>query len=337
MRRSFELPQESPNRTGEFRHSGFVLGRRVSDPTRRHDAAEQLRMLESMHGRLVASFSGWLAGRVRGTVDLRLQQVEQVPFREYVSTLGTNCNAFLVGITDADAPQAPKVQGIINIGRELSFFLVDRLFGGRDKAEILERTLTPVERLAVRVVAERLMTLVGEIWEEHVSLDLALEGFESEPDAIQSAAPETPVLVARIGAYVGGVSSNLSICLPTTALDAFFADGLTSTFELFTRQPTPPAQAAAEELEPVIPPLEVAARLPEFYLPMKALFDLCAGSVLATGIPVNSKIDVLIQDQPCFRSVAGRVGDNLAVRVVEPLAPQNSSPLPLPTLPESLS
>lgn len=337
MRRSFELPQESPNRTGEFRHSGFVLGRRVSDRSRSQDATEQLRMLESMHGRLVASFSGWLAGRVRGAVDLRLQQVEVTPFREYLATLGTNCNAFLVGVQEADMPQAPKAQGVINIGRELAFFLVDRLFGGRDKAEILERTLTPVERLAVRVVAERLMTLVGEIWDEHVSLDLALEGFESEPSAIQSAAPETPVLVARIGAYVGGVSSNLSICIPTTALDAFFADALSNGFELFARQATPAAEAAPEAPDAIIPPLEVAARLPEFYLPMKALLDLCAGSVLATGIPVNSKIEVLIEDQPCFRSVAGRVGENLAVRVVEHVGQPDSSPLPLPTKPESLS
>src|SRR5579862_875213 len=183
MRRSFEMPQESPNRSGEIRrdNSSFVLGhRRISDRSRVHDANEQLRMLETMHGRLVASFSGWLAGRVRGAVDLRLQQVEQVSFRDFVSTLGSNCNAFLVGIKDAEVPQAPRVQGLINIGRELSFFLVDRLFGGRANVEVLERTLTPVERLAVRVVAERLMTLVGEIWEEHVSLDLALEGFESE-------------------------------------------------------------------------------------------------------------------------------------------------------------
>ena len=335
MRRSFEFPQESPNRTGEFRHSGFVLGRRSSGRVGSHDAADQLRMLESMHGRLVASFSGWLAGRVRTAVDLRLQQVEQVSFREYVSTLGTNCNAFLMGIQDAEALQIPKAQGVINIGRELSFFLVDRLFGGREKVEILERTLTPVERLAVRVVAERLMTLVGEVWEEHVSLDLALEGFESDPTALQSVAPETPVLVAHIGAYVGGVSSNISICIPTTVLQGFF-DGLTGSFELFAKQQAFKPERVEEEAQSVVPPVEIAARLPEFHLPMRALFDMCAGSVLATGIPVNSKIEVLVEEQPLFTSVAGRVGDNLAVRVVGQVGESDPS-IPLPKTPESLS
>ena len=335
MRRSFEFPQESPNRTGEFRHSGFVLGRR-SDRARAHDAAEQLRMLETMHGRLVGSFSGWLSGRVRGAVDLRLQQVEQVSFRDYIATLGANCNAFLMGIQDAEALQVPKVQGIINIGRELSFFLVDRLFGGREKVEILERTLTPVERLAVRVVAERLMTLIGEVWEEHVSLELALEGFESDPAAIRSVSPDAPVLVAHIGAYVGGVSSNISICIPTAGLEGFFADGLTNGFELFAKQPALSQDLAGAEPETVLPPIEIAARLPEFHLPMRALLDLCAGSVLATGIPVNSKIEVLVEEQPLFTSVAGRVGDNLAVRVVGQVGESDPS-IPLPKTPESLS
>jgi flagellar motor switch protein FliM len=129
---------------------------------------EQLRTLEAMYARLVKSFEGWLMGRVRGVIELRLQSVEQISFGEFVLSLPTSCNAFILDIKDRAGDAAVGEQGVVDIGRELAYFLVDRLFGGGADATILDRVLTPIERLAVRVVAERLMTLVQEIWKAPV-------------------------------------------------------------------------------------------------------------------------------------------------------------------------
>ena len=79
--------------------------------------------------------------------------------------------------------------------------------------------MTPIERLAVRVVAERVMALVQEIWEDHVELELGLSGFESIPEIIQAAAREAPVLVANIDASFAGMTSLISVCLPLSVLE----------------------------------------------------------------------------------------------------------------------
>ena len=91
---------------------------------------ERFRTLEAMYGRLVKSFEGWLMGRVRGVVDLKLQSVEQISFGEYVLSLPPSCNSFILDIKDRAGDDAVGEQGVIDIGRELAYYLVDRLFGG---------------------------------------------------------------------------------------------------------------------------------------------------------------------------------------------------------------
>jgi flagellar motor switch protein FliM len=280
---------------------------------------ERLHVLEAMYGRLVKSFEGWLMGRVRGLVDLRLSSVEQISFGEYVLSLPQSCNSFIVDIKDRSGADAVGEQAVIDIGRELAYYLVDRLFGGGADATILDRALTPIERLAVRVVAERVMTLVQEIWEDHIELDLSLSGFESIPEIIQAAPREAPVLVTNITASFAGNQSVVSIALPLSVLEKFFVNGTSGARAQHARREAA-GQRAVTEAALRQTRIEVSARLPEFRLTMRDIAGLTAGSMLSTGIPVDSTVNLLIGKQARFRTTAGRVGRKLAVRVLDSLS-----------------
>jgi len=285
---------------------------------------ERLRTLEAMYGRLVKSFEGWLIGRVRGVVDLRLNGVEQISFGEYVLSLPASCNSFLLDIKDRAGDDAVGEQAVIDIGRELAYFLVDRLFGGGSETTILDRALTPIERLAVRVVAERIMALVQEVWDDHVELELGLSGFESIPEILQAAPREAPVLVTSIQATFGSTSSLVSICLPLSVLEKFFAVSGSKTTAQSPRRGLVGQRAIAEGALRATS-IEVAARLPDFRLSMRDIAGLKVGSMLSTGIPVDSNVNLLVGSQARFKTSPGRVGRKLAVRVLEAL---NAGPLP---------
>jgi flagellar motor switch protein FliM len=224
----------------------------------------------------------------------------------------------MLDIKDRAGDDAVGEQAVIDIGRELAYFLVDRLFGGGSETTILDRALTPIERLAVRVVAERIMTLVQEIWEDHIELELGLSGFESIPEIIQAAPREAPVLVANIDVKFGGTSSLVSICLPLSVLEKFFAMSSSKTTaqsrrrELSAQRPVAESALRATQIE-------VAARLPDFRLSMRDIASLKVGSMLSTGIPVDSNVNLLVGNQARFKTSPGRVGRKLAVRVLEPL------------------
>jgi flagellar motor switch protein FliM len=274
---------------------------------------EKLRTLESMYERLVKSLEGWLISRARGQVELKLLGIEPFSFGEFIFSLPTPCASYLFDIADSGG-----LQGVIDIGHEFAYFLVDRLFGGGGPVTTMDRALTPIERMAVRGLAERLIGGLQEIWTDHVQLDLQLAGFESFPEILQAVNREDPVLVANIEVRAGDVSSLVLVCLPFAVLDKFFAGS--SRRRINSIAGSERERELSRELTEVslrATSVELSVRLPPFQLPLRDLGALTVGSVLSTGIPRDAQLDVFVSGQHRFTAAPGRVGGKLAARVTE--------------------
>ena len=124
------------------------------------------------------------------------------------------------------------------------------------------------------------------------------------------------MLVASITAKFRETTSLISISLPFSVLEKFFVMGTSKT----AAQP-PRRERAGQRIvtEHALrgTQIDVSARLPEFRLSMRDIAALTAGSMLSTGIPVDSTVNLLVGDQPRFTTAPGRVGRKLAVRVLE--------------------
>ena len=272
---------------------------------------ERLRTLEAMYERMVKALEGWLISRVRGNVELRLQNVEQFTFGEFTQSLPTPSATYIFDVLGTGG-----AQGVVDVGGELAYFLVDRLFGGSGQTTILTRALSPVERLALRTVAERTCQLLEEIWQDHVPLSLGVTGFESSPEILQIANREDPVLVANVEVNVGQASSLLLVCLPFAVLEKFFQGtgqrrvGGNAGSE---RERDEARERAERALRAT--PVPVSARLPAFRLSLRELAALVPGEVLATGIPRDAELLVLVGGRARYTGSAGRIGRRLAVRL----------------------
>ncbi|MGQ0766209.1 MAG: flagellar motor switch protein FliM [Gemmatimonadota bacterium] len=279
---------------------------------------EQMRALETMYERFTASLEEWINARARGGITLTLRGVEQVNFGEFVLSLPTPCASFTF-----EAREGGAQPGLMDFGHELAFLLVDRLFGGAGKPGFPSRALTPIERMAVRVVADRVLIALQEVWKEHIELDLAITGFEAIPESMRIAAAEDPVLVANVEAAAEGgeTRSLITICLPFTLIESWIGASVGQRPDAFGS----PAELAnnRQQAEHSIrgSRLRIAARLPEFRISIRELLALTAGSVVATGLSRNVPLDVLIGDQPRFRATPGRVGPALALRLADGLLP----------------
>jgi flagellar motor switch protein FliM len=281
---------------------------------------ERLRTLESMYERAVKSLEGWLIGPVRGGLEMRLQSVEQFSFGEFTLSLPMPCASYIFDLADSGGQQ-----GVIDFGHEFAFFIVDRLFGGGGETHNPNRAMTPIERLAVRVVADKVLTLVTEVWHDHVELTAALTGFESVPEILQAANRDDPVLVANVEVSAGGASSLLLVCLPFAVLDKFFAT--TGTRRVSTITGSEKEREATRELTEAslrVARVPVSARLPQFRMTMAELANLQAGRVLTTGLSRDSDVHVFVGKQDRFRASAGRAGRRLAVRIYDSVQPSSN-------------
>ena len=273
---------------------------------------ERLRTLEAMYERLVKGLEAWLISRVRGQIEVRLQSVEQFSFGEFTLSLPMPCSSFIFDITGTGQ------KGVIDVGPEFSTYIIDRLFGGEGTGSALTRALTPIERMAVRSVADKVTGLLQEIWQDHVAMDLNITGFESSPEILQVVNREDPVLVANVEFTTGNVSSLLLICLPFSVLDKFFTShgqqrtGLLTTSELERETTRQRSEAALRATK-----VPLTARLPDFQLSMRDIAGITEGSILPTGISTDARIILRAGTQERFIGHPGRVNGHLAVRILD--------------------
>jgi flagellar motor switch protein FliM len=288
----------------------------------RHVSKERLRTLEAMYERLVKSLEAWLIGRVRKQVELRLQSVEQFSFGEFTLSLPTPCASYGFDILNIEGQQ-----GVIDVGHEFAYLLVDRFFGGGGQPASMHRALTPIERLAVRTVVERIAVLLAETWQDYVELELEISTFESVPDMVQGTARSDPVLVANIEVAIGTDTSMLLLCLPLAVLDKFFSSAEQQRIRQMTgSEAERQATRVLTETALRATHADVAARLPSFNMPIRNLLSLPPGSILTTGLPTDTPLELHIGGQPRFTAAAGKLGGAMAVRLLDgPLTATSAS------------
>lgn len=273
---------------------------------------ERLRTLEAMYERLVKNLEGWLISRIRGQIEIRLQSVEQFSFREFTLSLPTPCSSFVFDIAGTGQ------KGVIDVGQEFAYFLIDRLFGGEGQGRVPLRSLTPLERMAVRSIADRVGLLLQEIWQDHIPMELHITGFESSPDILQAANREDPVLVANVEITAGSATSLLLICVPFAVLDKFFSSSGQQRLALPVGNESE-REAARLRSESALRLTQVPlyVRLPQFNLTMRDIAKMEVGAVIPTGIPKDARLIVRAGTQERFIGSAGRVGGHLAVRIID--------------------
>ena len=115
--------------------------------------------------------------------------------------------------------------------------------------------------------------------------------------------------------------SLLLVCLPFAVLEKFFAGSSERRISLLGSPEEQAMNRLVTEHSLRGTRVRIAARLPEFRMPIRQLFSLSAGSVVPTGLSRTAEIDVIVGNQPRFRASPGRVGPSLAVRLNEGILP----------------
>lgn len=275
---------------------------------------EKLRGLEAMYGVLSKTLESWLSARVRGQLELQLEGVEQLSFGEFVLSLANPCSSFVYEISECSQ------QAVIDFGRDFAFFIVDRLLGATGTPYVPERALTPLERMIVRIVSDRVAEQLQEIWHDHIRLTLKMSRFESMPDMLQAANREDPVLVANVMARVAGTESPLLLCLPFSLLEKHFSSsGMQRPRTTAENSPERRVERRAITTTVRGVALDVTARTPSFTASLADLAALAPGRVLQTTLPHDCEVILCVEGQPRFRGGVGRSGRALAIRIDGPI------------------
>ena len=284
---------------------------------------ERLRALEAIYTRFAVSLQVLLTSRLRESTDVTIASVEQALFSEYVFSLANPCAAFVF-----DLGAGLDGQGVLDVGNDFAYHLVDRLFGGPGESGEVRRALTTLERMVVKSVVDRAFGLFAEVWKDHLPFQPVQSGFESVPEALQIAQRDDSVLVTNIEVRTGDFSGLLALCIPLVSLERFLAQAPSGFAPAVASHRKDNAEVRGL-LESTVREarLELRARLPVFSLAMRDVAGLAVNQILHTGLSVDAPVEVQIDGRPRFLGAPGRSRHSFGVRITETFIDPPPQPL----------
>lgn len=281
-------------------------------------AKDRQALLDGIYQRLAVSLQSLFSSRLRTPVDVSLSSVEQATFAEFIFSLASPSAAFVYELGD-------KVggQGVLDMGIDLSYYLIDRLFGGPGEAHDLKRQLTTLEKTVIRGVADKVWGLLEETWVDHLTFAPVYAGFESSPDSLQIANREDNVLVANIEIRAGTFSGLMTMCVPLQSLETFLQEKPTRHYHNVKSTPAE-RELTRRTIEQTLrdSQLELKARFPLFQLKARDVGRLEVGQVIHTGHSYDVPVELYVRGQRRFLGTLGQSRRYVGLRITQQLNTQ---------------
>jgi len=273
---------------------------------------ERQRLLAATHEQLAQSLQGWTSTRLRTSISWELDSVGQSGYGQFVAGLPVTGAHFIYDV----AGRAGTV-ALISLEPLLAFVLIERLLGGSGFSPPPERPLTPLERVVMRIVTDRVARELSTVWKDQVELDLRWARFESAAELIEMSGRDDDVLVVDLSVRLGdSVAGKIKVALPFPVLESFFSRGAPRRMPM-TEVSGEERALERERLERFVLQASavVSARFPSTRIPIRALSELKVGDVLATGVDRGAPVEVLISGQRRFVAREGRVGPRVGIEI----------------------
>jgi flagellar motor switch protein FliM len=184
----------------DFRQSGFL-------------AASELRRIRQRHEQFIRSLAARLAIFLRLEFSLQLSKVQIVGYQKYTDGLPNPTHITLF------KTEPLKGVGLLIIPPRLDLTLVDRLLGGPGQTTEENRELTEIEIALVDQVAGLVLAEWCNHWPEMRDLHPTLLGHENNSHFLQTAAPDTAMLVLTLSGGIGEQAEPIQLVFPYTTVE----------------------------------------------------------------------------------------------------------------------
>ena len=271
---------------------------------------DQIRTLFMLHESFSRLVNTYLSASLRAMVDIEVMSVEQMTYQEFVQSMG---NPSVIGILGL-----PPLKGsiVMEIGTDLAFAYIDRVFGGEGKPGVKSRALTDIEMAVMRRFIDTVINYFREAWSNVIEFRPNFETMETNPQFAQLVPPSDMVVLITIHVKIGEVDGMMNICIPYLVLEPVMSK-LTTSFWV--------AASADKESSPE-QVAELQRKIERTQVPFKVelgTVDVTIHEFLTLGFGDVLQLDTMTQDElVCyvgsnakFRAHPGTSGKRMAVQI----------------------
>jgi flagellar motor switch protein FliM len=197
-----ELAEEESEETSRKKIESFNFRR----PTL--IAGDRLRGFNAMHDQLIRKIQSSLTLLMRTNLDVNIASTDQIIFQEFVKSLDSV--TFIRMFTMDPLPGS----AIMEIKLPLAYGVVDMLLGGQGGVETEVRRMTEIENAVLEPFIGALEEQLAAVWREVVDIDFKVVRTETDPEMMQTAPSEAPMVVVTLVMKVGQANGIISIAYP---------------------------------------------------------------------------------------------------------------------------
>lgn len=248
---------------------------------------------------------------LRRTADVSTGGVQIMKFGEYIHTLYVPTSLNLVKVRPL------RGTGLFILDAKLVFKLVDNFFGGDGRhAKIEGREFTPTEIRVVQMVLHQMFKDVKEAWGAVIDVDFEYMSSEVNPAMANVVSPSEVVVISTFHIELDGGGGDLHITLPYSMIEPvreILDSGVQSDVDEVDERWV---SSLRKDLMDVRVPIN--ARVAQRQIKLRDLVGLEAGDIIPIEYPET--IQLTANNVPIYHCQLGQAGDNLAVKVVAPVA-----------------
>ncbi len=270
---------------------------------------DQVRTLQMLHDGFARAFSSTLSAHLRTIVDIDLVSVDQITYSEFIMSMSDPSCIYIFSMKPIEG------NSILEITPQLAFSIFDRMFGGQGQSLELNRELTNIEQIVISKVVNFALKDLAKAWEHVVSLDMRLEGKESNPQFVQVAPPGETVILISFEIKTLNSSGLMSICYPYMVLESIISKLSGQHWITFLRK------EATEGHQDIITSRLMQASAPikvilgKTKLTVQDILDLKTGDVIKLRKDVKDELVMMVGNNPKYYCKPGVLKDHLAVKI----------------------
>lgn len=283
-------------RSHDFRQSGFL-------------APSELRRIRLRHEQFIRALAARVAIFLRLEFTVQLAKVQIVGYQKFTESLSNQTHITLFRIDPL------KGVGLLIISPRLGLSLVDRLLGGPGQMPQTPRDLSEIEI----ALTDQLATLVlGEWcnhWPEMKDLRPVLLGHENNSRFLQTAPPDTSMLILTMDAGIGDVLEPVQLAFPYATVEPLMRQLSPAMPET---EPTP-ARPGKLAWNPEFDDVKVTATAQWEGLKISAaqITRMRLGDVLMLGPDCASQVQFRLSHIPKFLGKPGMCAGKWAVQLTD--------------------
>jgi flagellar motor switch protein FliM len=195
-----EIHKSENIRGYDFRQSGFL-------------APSELRRIRQRHEQFIRALAARLAMFLRLEFTLQLSKVQIVGYQKFIESLPSPTHITLF------KTEPLKGVGLLVIPPRLGLTFVDRLLGGPGQMPDESHDLSEIEIVLIDQVVMLVITEWCNHWPEMRGLQPSLLGHENNSRFLQTATPDTAMLIMTMTGGIGEQAESIQIVFPYATVE----------------------------------------------------------------------------------------------------------------------